>query len=161
LVFIIILYIIYIISLNIIYCSDGSEDPHNKFLETSIAIATIKYLRENFGDGLVASAGVKGMAKLIAKSAPLGAKAFSLGLGAVASVIGKKGTQTVAEKALSGSNNDSNSSNTNSNISNNPILNSDNKSITENKNTMFDNLDYDLNILNQTNVSSICSLDNT
>src|SRR5882757_218891 len=111
-----------------IHCSDGSEGAarHKKIIEKGIDALRPQSGGDTFGDGVVAGAGVKGMAKLIPKTAPLGAKVVSLGLGAAAGVIGKKIAQSAADAAKKNIGSGSSSSNTSTNTanSNNPPVNS-------------------------------------
>jgi len=153
---ILILFFLLFLPFETIYCSDGSEDPHKKIIDKGIA--ALSKLGDSFGDGVVAGAAVKGIAKLMPKTAPLGAKVAAIGLGAAAGVIGKRMAQSAADAGRSNPGSGSSSSNTSTNTantnnppvnskaptgSNNMSVNSDTPTNTANNNINLDNFELD------------------
>lgn len=66
-----------------------------------IGYKILKSVGDKIGDGLAASGGMAGMAKMIPKSAPMPVKALGIFGGAAGGVIGKRTGQAFSDVAFS------------------------------------------------------------
>lgn len=142
LIFIFVLLLFLTFFMTELFNSDGKEDPHKKVVQ--LIGEGLKGLGDKLGDGGAAAAGLAGMAKLIPKNAPLALKAVSLGAGAAAGVLGKRGGQA-ASKVLFDDSKGKNDGSSSTNIDNITANNLNNSDVT-NQNLMDLNFDWSTNI---------------
>jgi hypothetical protein len=147
--FFVILLICAFSSTEIISLSDGNEDydPHKQLFDLSKTV--LSNIGNTLGDGLATSAGIKGMAKMTAKTGSFRTNVLSIGLEGAAGLIGTKVAQSDINTLVEGGSKAGiNSTSTNSsNINNNnSTVNLGNQTNTEN-NTNLELFEFDFSCL--------------